>query len=98
VATLGDMLSDRDREYLERMAEPDVQDLAPAARDAARESTGTGRVAWSIVAMALEYSGGSAECARGIVEALVHDERVRHLAQACLTTIYRDDDTTPETT
>jgi hypothetical protein len=98
VASLADMLDPADRHRLERLAEPDVRDLAAGARQAAMESAGPGRVAWSLVALALDYSGGSVECARGIIGAMVHDDRVRHLAQACLTTICRDDDTTPETT
>ena len=95
---LADLLDPADRQRLERLHEPDVQDLAAAAREAAAESTGPGRSAWSLVALALDYSGGSAETASGIIDAIVHDNRVRHLAQACLTTICRDDGTTEETT
>ena len=98
MTALGDLLDPSDRQRLARLAEPDVRDLAAGARQAAMESTGTGRVAWSVVALALDYSGGSTETARGLIGALVHDDRVRHLAQACLTTICRDDDTTTETT
>ena len=89
---LADLLDPADRQRLERAAEPDVRDLAAAARQAAADSAGPGRVAWSLVALALTHSGGSAETASGIIDAIVRDDRVRHLAQACLTTIYRDDD------
>ena len=98
MTTLGDLLDPADRQRLERLHEPDVQDLAAAARAAAAESTGPGRTAWSLVALALDYSGGSAETARGIVDAIVHDDRVCHLALACLTTLTSDGDTTTETT
>jgi hypothetical protein len=92
VTALGDLLDPAARQRLKRLAEPDIQDLATAARQAAADSAGPGRTAWSIVAMALDCSGGSAETASGIINAIVRDDRVRHLAQACLTTICRDDD------
>ena len=98
VPALADLLDPADRQRLERLHEPDVQDLAAAARQAAAESTGPGRTAWSLVALALDHSGGSAETARGILDAIVHDDRIRHLARACLATICRDDDSTPEMT
>jgi hypothetical protein len=95
VTALGDLIDPASRHRLERLAEPDVQDLAAGARQAAMESTGAGRTAWSLVALALTHSGGSAETASGIIDAIVRDDRVRFLAQACLITICRDDD--PET-
>jgi hypothetical protein len=98
VTALADLLDPGDRQRLERLAEQDVQDLAAGARQAAMESTGAGRTAWSLVALALTHSCGSAETASGIIDAIVRDDRVRCLAQACLTTICRDDDPDPETT
>jgi hypothetical protein len=95
MTSFRDMLDPADRRRLERLAEPEhEQDLAAGARDAARESSGAGRTAWLVVAMALTLADGSAESARRLIDALVHDDRVRHLAQACLTTLTSDDDPT----
>jgi hypothetical protein len=90
VTTFGDLLGPADRHRLERFAEPDIQDLAAAARQAAAESTGPGRVAWSLVALALDYSGGSTETARGLIDVLVHDSQVRITTRACLTALCND--------
>jgi hypothetical protein len=99
MSTIADLLDPADRQRLERLGKPeDAQDPAAAARDSAVASTGPGRTAWSIVALALDHSGGSAETARGIIDAIVHDDRIRHVAQACLTTLASDGDTTTETT
>lgn len=90
MATFADMLDPADRQRLERLHEPDVQDLAAAARGASGESTGPGRVAWSLVALALDYSGGSAETARGIIDAIVSDSQIRTVARACLSAICKE--------
>lgn len=87
---LADLLDPADRQRLERAAEPDVRDPAAAARDAAAESTGPGRLAWSLVALALDHSGGSAETARGLIDAIVHDDQIRTMAKACLDALTSD--------
>jgi hypothetical protein len=53
VPALGDLLSDRDRQHLEHLADPNP-DLAEGARAAAADSAGTGRVAWACVALVLD--------------------------------------------
>jgi len=98
VATLADMLDPAERQQLERLADPDGRDLAAGARQAAADSTGPGRVAWSIVALALSHADGSAETARGLIDAIVHDSQIRATARACLTALTSDGDTTTETT
>jgi hypothetical protein len=94
VPAVADLLDPADRQRLERVAEPDVRDLAAAARQAAADSAGPGRVAWSLVALALDYSGGSAETARDLIDALVHDDRIRATAGACLAALCNGDTTT----
>jgi len=87
VPALADLLDPVDRQRLERVAEPDVRDLAAAARQAAADSAGLGRVAWSLVALAFDYSGGSAETARGLIDAIVRNDQIRTMAKACLTAL-----------
>jgi hypothetical protein len=90
MSSIADMLDPADREQLEHLAEPDIQDLAAAARQAAAESTGPGRIAWLLVAMTLILGDGTPEAAGGLIDAIVHDSQVRITARACLTALCND--------
>jgi hypothetical protein len=87
VATFADLLDPGDRERLDLLAHPrDVQDLAEAARQAAQESDGAGRVAWLCVTVALSGSGSPDE-AKAILTGMLEDGKIKATALACLTAL-----------
>ena len=93
VAALADLLSDRDRQRLDRLADPNAA-LAEAARAEAADSTGTGRLAWACVALVLAKTQTPEE-ARAALDDMVEDDRLRTLARGCLGVLL-DDDTATE--
>jgi hypothetical protein len=82
VTAIGDLLSDRDRQHLEQLADPNP-DLAEAARAAAAESDGTGRIAWLCCAVALT-SSDSPDDARAELGRMLEDGKLKTTALACL--------------
>jgi hypothetical protein len=78
------MASPADRQRLDALAHPPgVQDLAEAARDAARESGAAGRIAWLCVAVALTGSESPDE-ARETLTGMLEEGKLRTTALACL--------------
>jgi hypothetical protein len=91
VPAIADLLDPADRQRLERLGKPDdTRDLAAAARQAARESSGASRLAWACCVTALDQSE-SPEDARAVLAGMIQDDQLRGLAMACLTTICNDD-------
>jgi hypothetical protein len=96
VSTIADLLDPAERHALERLADPNPH-LAEAARAAAADSAGPGRVAWACVALVLDKTQTPEE-ARALLAGMVEDERIRNTALACLAALTGDGDTTTETT
>lgn len=90
--TIGEALDPVARRRLARLAqpEPDPDELAQTARDAAAESTGPGTSAWMAVAVAIATARSTAGAAIVLDEILEHGP-LQTLAQACLATLCNDD-------
>jgi hypothetical protein len=97
VTSLAELLDPAARQRLAALGSPPANDdLAASARAAAADSHGSGKVAWALVALALDRSASIAE-ARGILGEMIEDTGLRGMAQACLTALCRDVGTTTET-
>ena len=84
MTTLRDLLDPADCARLDALAHPPgVHELAEAARAAARESEGTGRLAWLCVVVALTGLE-SADEARAALTRMLEDGKIKATALACL--------------
>lgn len=84
---LADLLDPASRSRLAALGSPPTNaDLATAARAAAADSDGSGRVAWALVALALDRTADPAE-ARDVLGEMVEDETLRATALGCMTAL-----------
>ncbi len=67
---------------------PDPEDLAAAALEAAAASTGSGRLAWTVVAFAVASTGGTEATARVLTDEFVRDSHLKVLTRACLGNLF----------
>jgi hypothetical protein len=87
VTSVADLLDAVDRRRLAALGSPPgTAELAAAAREAAAGSTGTGRVAWALVGLALERAEDLAG-ARDELAGMVEDDALRATAIACLNSL-----------
>jgi hypothetical protein len=98
MSTIADMLAPAARQRLAALGSPPPnEDLAASARAAAADSDGSGRVAWVLVALALDRAASVTE-ARDVLGEMVEDTALRTTAKACLTALCGNGGTTAETT
>jgi ABC-type Fe3+ transport system substrate-binding protein len=84
MASFADLLDPADRQRLAALGSPPSSgELAASARAAAADSDGSGRVAWLLVATALDRARDTTE-ARTVLAGMVEDEGLRATAIACL--------------
>ena len=89
MAVIADILSPADSARLAALgSQPTTAELAAAAREAAAESTGTGKLAWPLAARALDQSETTTQ-ARAHLGAVI-DSKLRTLALACTGALSRD--------
>ena len=92
---LADLLNPADRHRLAALGTPPATaELAAAAREAAADSTGTGKLAWLLVGIALDRAENTTH-ARERLGAVI-DTELRTVAFACLGALTSDSTSTED--